>query len=138
MISFVFFRLFWIVAEVTALMFVCYMIYVLGNKFISVPVIVSFSTKETPIFKIPFPTVTICSNARFTSTTVNYAELMRKVRTKQNLTEEELSNLNYAAPTCYEQFKRTHLREKFYQKTLSNDVIDFLNKVKLFNFHKKF
>lgn len=35
------------------------------NKWDSSPVIVSFDDKSTPIWKIPFPAVTICSETKF-------------------------------------------------------------------------
>ncbi|RZC37263.1 ASC domain containing protein [Asbolus verrucosus] len=41
-----------------------YMMYEIVMKYENSPVVVSFSTKDTPIYEIPFPAVTICSELK--------------------------------------------------------------------------
>lgn len=55
------------------------------------PVIVSFATKPTSIYDIPFPAVTICPETKTSKMYINYTEL-RTIKKKSNngtLSEEQ-------------------------------------------------
>lgn len=65
------------------------MILRMYDKWQKAPVIVSFATKETPIFQIPFPAVTICPESKSDQTRLNYTKLTRKYFNKGTLTQFE-------------------------------------------------
>ena len=43
------------------------------------PVIVSFSEKSTPVWHIPFPAVTICSETKTQKDIISFTEIYRKL-----------------------------------------------------------
>lgn len=62
------------------------MIYTIYEKYEKSPVIVTFATKETSIYEIPFPAVTICPQIKSDKTKFNFEEVLKK---GQNSTKEE-------------------------------------------------
>lgn len=65
------------------------------DKWNNNPVIVSFAEKSTPVWQIPFPTVTVCTETKGRQTVLNFTEMYWKIsdRIKNvsqiDLTEEE-------------------------------------------------
>lgn len=53
------------------------------------PVIVSFATRETPIYEIPFPAVTICPETKSKQALFNHTDVIRKVMKGKQLTARE-------------------------------------------------
>ena len=62
------------------------------TKWQAVPVIVSFAEISTPIYKIPFPAVTICPQTKAKMSIVNFAENFHILRNTdppyENLTDD--------------------------------------------------
>ncbi|KAL3273933.1 hypothetical protein HHI36_015357 [Cryptolaemus montrouzieri] len=56
------------------------MIYEVCQKWVETPVLVSLATKDTSIFKIPFPAVTICPESKISRDCVNYSKVLRMRR----------------------------------------------------------
>lgn len=59
------------------------------NKWITSPVIVTFATTETPIWKIPFPAITICPEVKSDPEIFNYTHVLFKKLARVNLTHDE-------------------------------------------------
>uniref|UniRef100_A0A6P7FZG4 Pickpocket protein 28-like n=1 Tax=Diabrotica virgifera virgifera TaxID=50390 RepID=A0A6P7FZG4_DIAVI len=72
------------------------------KKWLRAPVIVSFATKETPIYSIPFPAVTICPETKSTQSLYSHMGIVRKFLNKQNLTERERTVVDYMGLVCEE------------------------------------
>lgn len=53
------------------------------------PVIVSFATKETPIYQIPFPAVTICPESKSVQSLLNYTKMRAVKSSKGQITPQE-------------------------------------------------
>lgn len=53
------------------------------------PLLVSFGTKEVPIYSIPFPAVTICPERKFNNKVFNSTNISKKYKDNETLTEEE-------------------------------------------------
>lgn len=51
------------------------MIYEILLKYHKSPVVVSFSTEDTPVYEFPFPSVTICPESKYSSKSFNYTEI---------------------------------------------------------------
>lgn len=58
------------------------------HKWKNSPVIVTFATSQTPIWEIPFPSVTICPEIKSQKDIYNFTEQVLK-RTKGNLSDLE-------------------------------------------------
>lgn len=61
-------------------------------KWEQIPVIVSFAEKSTPVWKIPFPAVTICPETKAKQTVLNYTEIyniLNNNKAKHNLTKDQ-------------------------------------------------
>lgn len=64
--TFLYFRIWWIIAFILSTVLCFYAIRNLYFKWERRPVIVSFDDKTTPVATIPFPAVTICTTKKFT------------------------------------------------------------------------
>lgn len=87
-------RLWWSIALTISLLTCCYFIYKVYRKWDETPVIVTFSEKSTPIWDIPFPAVTICSETKVDRKIANYTDIMMKLNQTDfeppfNVTNEE-------------------------------------------------
>ncbi|XP_018335267.1 pickpocket protein 28 [Agrilus planipennis] len=116
-------RFFWLVILGLSLYFCTYMIIKTYEKWDKSPVIVSFARSPTPIWEIPFPSVTICSETKSRKSVFNFTETIMKFRTYNNLTDEERDKLDKVALVC-----ENHL---FHQGSdfIKYDTIDFLTEI---------
>lgn len=53
------------------------------------PVIVTFATKESPIYTIPFPSVTICPMTKASKNVFNFTHAVHQKWKNESLSEEE-------------------------------------------------
>lgn len=85
-------RIWWIVAFAISLIVCGKLILDTWKKWDRFPVIVTFAEKSTPIWEIPFPSVTICPETKVKQTIFNYTSFCNIVDENHsflNLTEEE-------------------------------------------------
>lgn len=70
------------------------LIFQLYIKWEQSPVIVSFSEKSTPIYEIPFPSVTICPETKAKKNMIDFTETYHKMlaqgRSPFNISDDEL------------------------------------------------
>jgi len=59
------------------------------DKWNNNPVIVSFAEKSTPVWQIPFPAVTVCSETKSRQTIFNFTDIYWKFQDTGNLTDLE-------------------------------------------------
>jgi amiloride-sensitive sodium channel len=64
------------------------MIFKIYEKYDNTPVIVTFATRETPLYRIPFPAITICPEVKSVKRLLNFTDLMLK-QDELNLTDTE-------------------------------------------------
>ncbi|XP_068083949.1 sodium channel protein Nach-like [Anabrus simplex] len=94
------------------------------DKWYSSPVMVTLSEKSTPVWDIPFPAVTLCSEVKIKPSALNFSGLKLKSR-KGNLTDEEERSLEYASILCdYSSSGKNN--------TVGDDAIDYLKEVWIF------
>lgn len=72
-------RVFWMVMCVIAAYLSCTMIHNSYMKWERDPVFVSLSEKSTPVWKIPFPAVTICPDVKASRSKINLTEIYQMV-----------------------------------------------------------
>lgn len=58
------------------------------EKWENTPVIVSFASKETPNWQIPFPAVTICPENKVVPKKFNYTNYLLKKKQNETLAED--------------------------------------------------
>lgn len=66
-----------------------YLIYLTYRKWERSPVIVSFATKQTPIWQIPFPSVTVCPETKARQSEYNLTEKYELVALNQSISDQE-------------------------------------------------
>lgn len=59
------------------------------DKWNETPVIVSFDDKSSPVWKIPFPAVTICSEVKVVRSRFNFSEVLTKFKQNNTISEKE-------------------------------------------------
>lgn len=59
------------------------------DKWNEAPVMVTFEDKSTPVWKIPFPAVTICSEVKVQKSKFNFSVVYNKFRGSDPLQDDE-------------------------------------------------
>ncbi|XP_073843681.1 pickpocket 26 [Musca autumnalis] len=101
-------RVFWIMVFVFSIYLCTSLTMNIWNKWNNNPVIVSFAEKSTPVWQIPFPAITICTETKARQTYFNFTDIFWKYsdfynnRTQDNITSEELNKLNAVLQVCDE------------------------------------
>lgn len=102
-----------------------YQIYTLYAKWQSNPVIVTFDTEATPIWKIPFPAVTICPQAKSNHSKFKLSNLINKTKYSR-FEKRSLSALAHVCKHSHDIFDS----DLFYSITINNqDIINDLMKI---------
>jgi amiloride-sensitive sodium channel len=65
------------------------MFYKIWEKYENNPIVMSFATKEIPIYEIPFPAVTICPESKCANEKFNYSDVFNRLYENQSVTDEE-------------------------------------------------
>lgn len=52
-------------------------------------IVISFETKQSFVYNIPFPAVTICPEAKFANYKFNYSSIFHKLKNKEEVTFDE-------------------------------------------------
>ncbi|XP_056647766.1 pickpocket protein 28-like [Diorhabda sublineata] len=90
-------RLLWLIVITCALFSCGYMISKIYAKYNESPIIVSFATKESPIYTIPFPAITICPITKAKKSLFNYTDFLTR---PHNRTEQEKRYGKYMSYVC--------------------------------------
>lgn len=103
-------KIVWIVALIVSVCICTHLIHSTYIKWVETPVIVSFSEKSTPVWNIPFPAVTICSETKSiknetTDFTKFYRHLMsfedgKIVEKPTNMTWNDLNRMRSLLQIC--------------------------------------
>lgn len=98
-------RTFWIIAFLTSALGCSLMVMQIYDKWTNSPVIVSFAEKATPVWEIPFPSVTICSDRKVLPEFLNFTEAFERLIALEaynlTLTESELRIMEALSQICY-------------------------------------
>lgn len=95
-------RIWWVGVFMFGIAGSCFMVYRILNKFFTTPVLVALATKESTINAIPFPAVTICPEAKISSSCLNYTGIL-KARKGNTTVEYEINQnvmFDYMAALC--------------------------------------
>nr|CAD7454156.1 unnamed protein product [Timema tahoe] len=104
----VFEKVCWVVFLLLSVGFCSHLIFKVWVKWNSSPVIVSFNEKSTPVWEIPFPAVTICSETKARQTLFNFTEAIM-IYHLGNFTESELQKLGDVSLLCDKQYMKGDL-----------------------------
>lgn len=91
-------RIWWIVIFLASIAMCTHLIMKTYNKWQSSPVIVSFAQSPTPVWQVPFPAVTICSETKARQSVFNFTEYYHLAvgGSLENMTEAEwVGNIQY-------------------------------------------
>ncbi|XP_069695427.1 pickpocket protein 28-like isoform X2 [Periplaneta americana] len=113
-------RLFWLTTFLISTGVVIYYIIRVWIKWHNHPVLVSFAEVATPIWHIPFPAITICSQIKVRQSVFNYT----KAVLKDNLTDEETEKMEYAQLFCNNDYFITAVSSNV--ATTDNKAVEFI------------
>jgi amiloride-sensitive sodium channel len=105
------------------------MIFKIYEKYDNTPVIVTFATRETPLYKIPFPAITICPEVKSVKRLLNFTDLMLK-QDELNLTDTERKNLEYMTQLCDNPPDTLLAPNTTFNNTFTNEFFETLDQVK--------
>lgn len=132
-------RLWWLIAVVSSIIVCSLLVYQTWLKWQRTPVIVTFSEQSTPVYEIPFPTVTICTDIKIKPTQMNYTNIWHQLNNESiynttNITPEKMKILYSLSPLCEEKPRYfEHFLNLRKTKTLINTTdadIEFFNYAK--------
>ncbi|KAJ3655395.1 hypothetical protein Zmor_014527 [Zophobas morio] len=93
--------LFWTTILLMSVTGCVYMISEILTKYEKNPVVVSFATKDTPNYEIPFPSVTICPESKFQGSKFNYTDMFyKRILRKKPLSSEDVKHFGYMTVLC--------------------------------------
>lgn len=128
-------RLWWFIAVMSSIAVCSILVYQTWLKWQNTPVIVTFSEESTPVYDIPFPTVTICTDIKMKQTRLNYTDIWHKLNKdgfkSANISEKNLEVVHSLSPICDR--PPAHLEEFVSQSGLVNEKnadIQFFNYAK--------
>ncbi|XP_026472958.1 pickpocket protein 28 isoform X2 [Ctenocephalides felis] len=116
-------RLWWIIVFIASLSMCGILIMKVWHKWDSSPVIVSFAEKTTPVWQVPFPAVTICSENKARQSVFNFTEAFHQRAEDLNMTDYEYEMLTTISLVC-----DRHLIQ-FGNKLANSSVVDKLLEV---------
>ncbi|XP_037814491.1 pickpocket protein 28 [Lucilia sericata] len=125
-------RLFWIMVFVFSIYLCASLTMNIWWKWNNNPVIVSFAEKSTPVWQIPFPAVTVCTETKSRQRFFNFTEMYWRSKDLENnepvepLTEEEKNRLDAAFLVC-----EAHLssEQTGFNQTNGSELIDILGTI---------
>ncbi|XP_063915478.1 pickpocket protein 28-like [Zophobas morio] len=118
-------KLWWFIVFIVSLGVCVLSIYMVYEKWEQSPVIVSFANTGTPIYKIPFPAVTVCPEIKSARKKFNFTDLALKVERSKNITNLESTQFDYMSLIC-----TSHYRDASSTFTVSEEFYDFIHAVK--------
>ncbi|KAL3273919.1 hypothetical protein HHI36_015345 [Cryptolaemus montrouzieri] len=113
-------RLWWIGVLLLCIVGCTVMIYQVFEKWITTPVLVSLATKETHIYNVPFPAVTICPETKVASRCLNYTKVLSQMKQNKPISLTESQTFDYMMPLCQLSNHESKLREQ--EEETSRDV----------------
>ncbi|KAL3267548.1 hypothetical protein HHI36_011668 [Cryptolaemus montrouzieri] len=117
----------WVIVLILCISGCSFMIKEIIDKWNQSPVLVSLATNEEPIFKVPFPAVTICPETKITRQCLNYSRVLRfrKAKRDNEISQQEKDYFDYMAPLCRLENHVNSTRDE-----PLNDYAEFLEKCK--------
>ncbi|XP_068914084.1 pickpocket protein 28-like [Tenebrio molitor] len=125
----IFEKIWWFIIFVICLSGCGVMIFKIYEKYDNTPVIVTFATRETPLYKIPFPAITICPEVKSVKRLLNFTDLMLK-QDELNLTDTERKNLEYMTQLCDNPPDTLLAPNTTFNNTFTNEFFETLDQVK--------
>ncbi|XP_017770397.1 PREDICTED: pickpocket protein 28-like [Nicrophorus vespilloides] len=117
-------KIWWLVTLIASVCLCTYLIMKTYNKWERSPVIVSFATKQTPIWQIPFPAVTICPETKCLQSEFNFTKLYLKTL-NGTLNDDELATLEYLSLICNPRMAISLLK----MKTINETILHFFDDI---------
>ncbi|XP_063915464.1 pickpocket protein 28-like [Zophobas morio] len=108
------------------------MIYQIVERYKNSPIVVSFATKDTPLFSIPFPAVTICPESKCLEDHFNYSDAYNKIfHSNTRLNSTEMRNFYYISLLC-NSFEQNAFFTYVYNTAfqVENDFSDIINELR--------
>lgn len=119
-------RLWWLIVVISSVILCSFLVSQTWLKWQNTPVIVTFSEQSTPVYEIPFPSVTICTDIKIQRTKFKYGDVWHQLnneKTYKNYTETDLAEKLYLlSPLCDRPPKQIDKYMKLYN--LSGVVAD--------------
>lgn len=106
-------RIFWLIMFVSSIIACSAFIFQAWSKWQNSPVIVTFSEVSTPVYHIPFPTVTICTDIRIKQSVLNYTDFWHQLNhgnRSYSLPRPTVEMLYSLSPLCD---KQTHNLQRY-------------------------
>ncbi|CAH2008358.1 unnamed protein product [Acanthoscelides obtectus] len=119
-------RILWVLLISLSISACGFLISRIYNRFITSPVIVSFATKESPLYSIPFPAVTICPMTKVKKSVYNFTRVIYRVARMRWTSREEGRYGQYLSLLC--RHGQMYFRKS---RKLFNDFYEIIDRMKL-------
>nr|XP_023028280.1 pickpocket protein 28-like [Leptinotarsa decemlineata] len=122
-------RILWFVIIAIAVGLSIYYILELYYKYEENPFIVNLATRESPIYTIPFPAVTICPVIKTQRFMFNFTKAVKKIWNNESLTEDESIRTQYLSLLC-DNIDTSYKEHLLQNETFTEDFFDQLHELK--------
>ncbi|CAH1154734.1 unnamed protein product [Phaedon cochleariae] len=93
-------RILWFLIILLSIVLSIYYVVEIYNKYIENPFIVNLATRESHIFTIPFPAVTICPTVKTVKKYFNFTGAIHRLYDNKNITDEDMRYTQYFSLLC--------------------------------------
>ncbi|XP_063916628.1 pickpocket protein 28-like [Zophobas morio] len=93
-------KIVWVFLLLFSLAGCLYMINEILQKYENSPVVVSFTTEDTPTYQIPFPAVTICPEMKYSREQFNYSEMYFRLYRGEKIEQEVQEKFFHLSLLC--------------------------------------
>lgn len=121
-LTFFIFRIFWVIVFLVSITGCSFLIMKMYDKWQKSPVISSFAEKSTPVWKIPFPAVTICPEIKAKFNVIKIKDSLNALLDGKPLTDDDLIKMDALTQLCSFSFNQS-------SKIELNDIPKILKKI---------
>ncbi|KAF7281904.1 hypothetical protein GWI33_004065 [Rhynchophorus ferrugineus] len=93
-------RIWWLISIILSLSLFVTLVVQTFHKWQVSPIMVTFATKETPTWQVPFPAVTICPLTKSVSSKFNFTHHIKRLNANETLDTETEKKLGYLSLIC--------------------------------------
>ncbi|CAH1154735.1 unnamed protein product [Phaedon cochleariae] len=122
-------RILWFFIILLSIVLSIYYVVEIYSKYVENPFIVNMATRESPIFKIPFPAVTICPTVKTSKNYFNFTGAIHRLLDDENITDEDMRYTQYFSLVC-DSIDESYKEKLPPNKTFTEDFFDSLDYLK--------
>ncbi|KAJ3655397.1 hypothetical protein Zmor_014529 [Zophobas morio] len=93
-------KIFWAILLLLSFLGCIFLIIQIWKKYEESPIVITFAPKDTEIYEIPFPAITVCPESKWSETKFNYSDFFYIMANQEVVSEKEIQIANSLYILC--------------------------------------